>query len=444
MYFAVLYGLPMIVGASLVWTVNNVRGEYAEWALLGLLGIAATLFTAAFTQIITKIVKSTSAGKRRLVASTFRPLLLLVQFNCIIVTIGFGLAVTASSFFVPVMLTGYYLPKLTFFFAIAAVYVTFKICSLLISARPKATTSTTGTLLGRSQANELWSVVDDLSMKLNTAPPERIVLTIENKICVTEAEVQIGKQIYQGRTLIISLPLLKNMHNEQCKAIIAHELAHFSGRHTQLSLRFFPIYKGAIEARSSIAKAFDKFGATSLGALPAMLLLDNFLKSFGEIESEISRQCEKEADTSAAAVTGHTTMVKALINIHALSHCWQQCDQFLFGLLHAEGKATDNIIAFFSNTLNESSAKKAADIIVGSAIPHPFNSHPTLRQRIEYLGETVEALKDISLTNDTKNTLITSIQSIENIEVSLSSQENEKNAMISKIIHESSSAKKAA
>lgn len=352
-FIGLLYGVPIVSGAILIWSLSIVNDSYAGGAVLGLLGSFGALCGAAFSHLIIKFVRSSASGNRDRVLFSFKPLMIITQFNAILITICNGISLVAASFYAPAILTGYYLPKLTLFIGLAAIYSSFKVAKVILSATPKAEITVNGTLIGRSQAKRLWDTVDNVAKNLQTPPPERIILSLDDNVCVTEAAVKTADQVYSGRSLILSLPLIKMLSEEQTTAVIAHELAHFSGNDTKYSLKFFPIFRGARASIQGINKSIENFGGTAVAAIPAMALLNSFLAAFAGAEAEMSRQCEKDADTKAATIAGHLNLVKALSVIHALDLFWKQCDETLFKAFHENGKGTDNIIRFYSDVVSE-------------------------------------------------------------------------------------------
>src|SRR5262249_10608236 len=127
------------------------------------------------------------------------------------------------------------------------------------------------------------------------------------------------------RTMYISLPLCRLLTEDELKVVLGHELAHYKGRDTQFSQRFYPIYRGATDALVRLEQSFshgEKGSAADFVLLPAFLTLSYFLDSFSNAEREISRDRELVADAEAAKVGSAHTIATALVKIHAYSAMW--------------------------------------------------------------------------------------------------------------------------
>ena len=59
-----------------------------------------------------------------------------------------------------------------------------------------------------------------------------MIAGIDDQFFVTEHPVTIQHADWKGRTLFVSLSLLRTMPEDETRAALAHELAHFSGNDT--------------------------------------------------------------------------------------------------------------------------------------------------------------------------------------------------------------------
>jgi Zn-dependent protease with chaperone function len=74
--------------------------------------------------------------------------------------------------------------------------------------------------------------IDRLSHEIGTAAPDHVIVGIDDTFFVTEHPVAIQGARCKGRTLFVSLSLLRTMPEDERTAVLAHELAHFSGYDT--------------------------------------------------------------------------------------------------------------------------------------------------------------------------------------------------------------------
>ncbi|MEV5742375.1 M48 family metallopeptidase [Microbispora rosea] len=94
----------------------------------------------------------------------------------------------------------------------------------------------TGLPLPADRAPMLWATVRELAAEARTRIPEEIWLTAEVNAAVQEESRLLG--LAGGRRrLYVGLPLLQTMTVGQMRAVLAHELGHYSARHTHPPVR---------------------------------------------------------------------------------------------------------------------------------------------------------------------------------------------------------------
>src|SRR5690606_22977202 len=89
-----------------------------------------------------------------------------------------------------------------------------------------------GEVLDRDTAPRLWYDLDQLSAEMGIAPPDQVVAGIDDNFFVTQTPVTVaGKdgttKKFTGKTLFVSLSLLKKLPGREADAVLLHELAHF-------------------------------------------------------------------------------------------------------------------------------------------------------------------------------------------------------------------------
>ena len=97
-----------------------------------------------------------------------------------------------------------------------------------------------GEVLERAKSPALWARIEELCARLQTPPPDHIIGGIDDNFFVTEHPVHVGTACIEGRTLFVSLSLLKRLDKPEAEAIFAHEMAHFSGGDTLYSKQSRP------------------------------------------------------------------------------------------------------------------------------------------------------------------------------------------------------------
>ena len=149
-----------------------------------------------------------------------------------------------------------------------------------------------GELVPEGDAPELWKRIRALAGHLGTAPPEQLVAGIDANFFVTEAPLTVQGQPVGGRTLYVSLSLLRVLDKSEADAVLVHELAHLKGGDTSSSARLGPKLV-----------QFDAYCNAMSGA--GLTLVAFFLPSMYRFIFELalkrdSREREFKADRAAA------------------------------------------------------------------------------------------------------------------------------------------------
>ncbi len=264
----------------------------------------------------------------------------------------------------------------------------------------KAKTIVIGHSLTADDYPHLWQFVNGLAKATGTETPHNLVVGLTPNFFVTEADVQCIDGELTGRTMYLSAPLCRILTNEQLSAVIAHELGHFKGADTEFSLKFYPIYRGAIDSLQAVAQAAERSDRGAIALIPAIHMLAFFLECFSTAENRISRERELAADAVAAETAGAANIATALVKIVAFTGLWDRLnvvmhDSLQKGTITFSDKQYD-AQQFFSNVSNvfvyiaaNSADLKALEGLDSITIPHPTDSHPPLSVRLTALNKTL-------------------------------------------------------
>jgi Zn-dependent protease with chaperone function len=174
--------------------------------------------------------------------------------------------------------------------------------------KPRSINCINGDLLLESTEPLLWSRVRSLAKRLETAPPDHIVAGIDCNFFVTQAPLEVNGRKLSGRTLFVSLPLLRQFNAAEADAVLAHELAHFRGgdvKSTALlnpKLRQFDLYRNVMAYRHIFI---------------ANYMLQLYRLIFELALQRDSRKREFIADRAAATAVSGQAVVNALIKLSA-------------------------------------------------------------------------------------------------------------------------------
>lgn len=167
-----------------------------------------------------------------------------------------------------------------------------------------------GLPLGPDQAPELWRTVRELADVVGTRTPDEIRLVPEVNAAVSEDTKMLGL-VGGRRILYIGLPLLQAMNLDQIRSVLAHELGHYSGRHTRLG---GVAYRG----RLAIGGTIGRIGPRN----PVGYVFRGYARLYLLVDNAVSRRQELEADRSSVQVAGQAAAASALRELPVLDAAW--------------------------------------------------------------------------------------------------------------------------
>jgi Zn-dependent protease with chaperone function len=287
-----------------------------------------------------------------------------------------GILLVALSFWVTALWMERYMPKLILITAIIAGMGVIAVIAAIFK-RVKLEHGVEGTVIDKASAIPLWQELGAICDKVGTAQPDRVIVGIDDNFFVTESPITVNGKIYHNRTLFMSLALVKQLNGSEADAILAHEMAHFSGNDTVYSKKISPL--------------LAKYGSylEALYQNPATRLIFYFMhcfRAFYELSlGKLSRQREFRADRIAAEVTSPRDFAGALLRVAAYSKFRGDVQQRLFDEERVLEAA--NISEQIEQGFRDYSRSFATrNDIRELETAHPFDSHPPTVQRLEAVG----------------------------------------------------------
>jgi len=232
-------------------------------------------------------------------------------------------------------------------------------------------------------------LVQQIAKSTGARMPDNIVLGLDTNFFATTAPVHTptSRRLLTGQTLYLSLPLMRVLSLEEMKAVIGHELAHFSGSDTIYSRQFAPIYRGLAEAVDT--GDAEKPKKKSILLLPARLFVRFMMNCFHQNAAKSSRARELRADTIGANAATPSDLGFALIKCGILSMLWHREMEDTVNDI-ARGKFRRNMSRSFEDKLRfDVDPEKLPPLVsfaLGEHTPHPTDSHPTTQERLSELG----------------------------------------------------------
>lgn len=183
----------------------------------------------------------------------------------------------------------------------------------LVKSLRREPTPPAGVELTREAQPRLWAEVDSLSEQVGVRSPDQIRLAAEVNAAVGEDSRWLG--LVPGvRRMYIGVPLLVGLTEHQLRSVLAHELGHYSGRHTALS---GVTYRG-LEAIRGMASG------VGTGWVDKMVvgILGLYARLYVAVSHSVTRAQEYEADAFSAKIAGRDTAVAAMREVGVIAAAW--------------------------------------------------------------------------------------------------------------------------
>jgi Zn-dependent protease with chaperone function len=330
----------------------------------------------------------------------------VLRTSAAIQVLGQGALAVALSFWVTVILTESYYMKLILMIsllALAAVVALLKAVFAKLDDRFEVN----GEMVSEMDAASLWSRVREIAARLNTPAPDRIVVGVVPSFFVTEHPVTVGSEVHHGRTLYLSLPMLKVLAVDEADAVLGHELAHFSGQDTLWSEKISPLTQKFALYLEALANGMSLIVAHFMHV---------FWKLYGLSIRRLSRVREFRADRIGADLVSADAMKRALIKITCYCEYRAKTEEGIFEKLRVDRELNlpmqleQGYPAFLSGFAENGES-------IQERVPHPFDTHPTLTNRLAQLGfEPQTALHDPELREPAANSWYHAIASAPDLE----------------------------
>ncbi len=246
-----------------------------------------------------------------------------------------------------------------------------------------------GIPVAEAQAPGLFALVRELARDQAAAAPQTVVAGAASGFFVTshpQALPAVG-QVTRGRTLHVPLPQLAVLSRAETRAVLAHELAHFSGEDTAYSIHFQPVYAALQHSMDAVAgRRRGRLPIVDRMVRPASALGDYALDRFDRAVKHWSRIREFEADKSALSTELPDALATSLLRTAVTSEI---VDAQLQAIARRPDRAPADLVR---QTVQM--AQQQGFITPGRYLderqPHPTDSHPPTVQRIEAAGVAVD------------------------------------------------------
>ena len=274
--------------------------------------------------------------------------------------------------------------------ALGCVPVVFEIARAMIMANDRVA-EPDSVPLPRDEHPPLWDLIDELAARLDAPRPTEVRLVAEGNAMVVEHSRWLG--LAPGaRLLYLGLPLLAELSVDELRAVLCHELAHYAGRHTRLSMITYRGHRSLDELRRNLSRA--KRGrhfwwpTSWLVATAIQWIIAGYALLYNWLTYALRRRQEFEADACAVEVVGARTTREAVQRVRTLNAGWYRFDTRLLRPARQVGLVPTRPIVAFQRVLagSDEPVELPRPIGLWQRPARYFDSHPDAVQRLRALG----------------------------------------------------------
>ncbi|MFF1609611.1 M48 family metalloprotease [Amycolatopsis sp. NPDC058278] len=298
---------------------------------------------------------------------------LLAGFPVLVFLVVGGLAVAEYYFF-------QHSGLLAIKFGILAVPVSFALLKALFSIERARGEDLPGVPVTPEDQPGLWALVRELADAVGTRPPDAITLISEVNAGVRERTGWLGLRV-RRREMFIGAQLLAGLRHDQLRALLGHELAHYTNRDTRLAGL---TYRG----RRSIEKALTGLGGDGWFQGLIRKLFVWYAKLYFSVSAAVCRRQELAADAASARLAGTAAATSALREVAALDVAWTFYLDCYVSLGWDAGYLPDRLAAGFRSLLADDERSGELDEVRRNPPDREtsrYDTHPATADRIAAL-----------------------------------------------------------
>jgi len=244
-----------------------------------------------------------------------------------------------------------------------------------------------GRKLSRAEAGPLHDLLREQTRALGAPAVHSILLTTDYNAAAMQLP-RLGLLGWPRNYVLVGLPLLQTLTPEQAAAVIAHELGHLRGGHGRFAALVYRVNQswaqlvGNLEqsGRRSIVRGFTEW----------------YVPRFNAWSHPLRRTAEFEADAAAARITSPAALAQALCAIEVREPAldrfyWKPLNKSLAEVPAPPADPISRLLAVARTAHLPTDEQGTLLRRAAEADPDPFDTHPTLGERLAALGQAVAA-----------------------------------------------------
>jgi Zn-dependent protease with chaperone function len=235
-----------------------------------------------------------------------------------------------------------------------------------------------GLLLARSEGRALYELVEEIRRAIGAPPVDSIAVT--GGFDASAAVYSPPWRLRRRRTLVLGFPVLTTLSMAELRAVIAHELAHFSSAHDAFAAGVYRTRRNWL----ALWAALDRRMATPVYVY---WLIRWYVPRLNAASAEAARRHELVADRVAAKVAGSRAATDALVVFESGARFADDTHWPAIQMSHQTAAESPRP---YSQMLTWSARMTSSDVLAEllARETEPEDTHPSLRERFALLEET--------------------------------------------------------
>jgi Zn-dependent protease with chaperone function len=234
-----------------------------------------------------------------------------------------------------------------------------------------------GLSLGRTEGRALYDVVEDIRRAVDAPPVDSVIITVGfNASAMAYWNTW---PVRRRRTLALGFPVLATLSTSELRAVIAHELAHFSSAYDPYAAWVYRTHRSWIALR----RALDERLATPIYVY---WFIRWYVPRLHAASADLARRHEFVADAVAAKVAGTRATADALVVIESGARFEDRAHWPQIEVNHETDAEPPRPYARMLTWNARAASAEVLDEILSSDT-EPSTTHPSMTERLERLGE---------------------------------------------------------
>jgi len=259
-----------------------------------------------------------------------------------------------------------------------------------------------GIAIDEDGARQLHQMIDEVRREIRAPRVDRVL--IADAANATAIQVPRLGLLGTRNILVLGYPLLALLPERHVRAVIAHELGHFSHSHSSFSRWVF-------RTRVSWLRLMQTLRSRGTSPLFVEWLFRNYVPRLDATSTAIARQHEFIADKCAASAVGSRTTAEAIVSLELTA---MYIDETFWPAIHGRMKHATELPRPFSELRSRFTADHAAlssERLEMALSGGADDTHPTVRERLAALGEEARGFHPDAVSGSFNETFLNVVAS---------------------------------